>query len=179
MSTPANALEHVLDSRAENDRQERLIAALDTPEIDSAVEVAWLITDERVRRMMLTILGELQRSNRAEGLSERNAAGILDRATRRDHRERLRPIEGRLTVRAAANLLRPLLLKDRDRKPGARWDLLRAIDDCSQRMDPAYLTGKGMRGELGAGPHDQLLARLGDLTPTNDNGLAGVNREAA
>lgn len=179
MSTATVALEHVMDGRSENHRQARLIAALDTPEIDSAIEIAWLIPDKELRDRMLRILAEIHRSNTTEGHSEQQAAGVLDRAARTDHAVRLHqaPAGKRLTVRAAANLLRPLLHRDRDRKPNARWELLRAIDQCVQQMDAAYLTGTGMRGELGAGPHDQLLQRLNELEH-NKNDLAGVSREA-
>lgn len=163
MSTPAISLGHIMDARGENLRQDRLIAALDTPEIDSAAEVAMLITDPQVRSQMLKILAEIRRSNRSEGSCERDAAGALDQASTIAHTERVRATKRALTVRGAANLLRPLLRDDRAGGAGARWALLQSVRDCRTQMDPAYLTGRGMRNELGRDPFVQLQALLVEL----------------
>jgi hypothetical protein len=161
------ALDATMDARLHNLDQDALLFD-PSPQRDSAVEIAaaMLRPGADIPALIaeqLTVLRQIAVSNHAEAGCELAATGVLDEVVASLHHHGQRT---GLTVKAAAELLRPHLAIVEPAVRGERVDTCAyfaaccAIKDIIVQLSDPVLRGSGLRGELGRGRHQVLLALL-------------------
>lgn len=98
------ALDHVLDARALNHAESRALINLDTPEVDSLLELINTLQMPRsTRHQLLRHLTQVVALNEHEGTSEQAAAGTLEPTCRRKDRPHIKWIASELRDLLAAD----------------------------------------------------------------------------
>jgi hypothetical protein len=145
-SVARQALDHVLDANSVNQQQHRILFN-PTREVDSLSE--WIISlplPVEKRREGLRFVRQLMDLNVAEGIAEREAAGLLEPVS---IGRQLRA-QGFTCKQIAVRLRRPL------REGGSYIDAVRAVRGELRTVGETKLRGAGLAGELGAGPTKRL-----------------------
>lgn len=179
MNVPASlirdrALAPVLDARAENLHQQRLIAN-PTPQIDSICEhlhalAATATPAQRHHvRELVRLVRALAASNTTEGERETAVAGVCDQlAHDLRHAESAQRRARTITVRSLARALRgPLdvLVHARRHDGTAYVAAVRAVEDVLRTVPSAHLLDNvSLRHELGLAKYDRLVALIAERT---------------
>jgi hypothetical protein len=161
------ALDASMSAQSENRHQQQLVFNPDR-ECNSLAEYIVVLrhckVPDHIVSDLTALIRKLAESNARELGLERDATRVLDRAVANLHGGR-QPGGNRsvLTVKSAAQRLRPHLKVLAGPKPidgAASSEAHRAIRDVLRVLPDAVVRGRGLRHELGKGPHDTLLGLL-------------------
>lgn len=140
------ALDHVLDANSVNQEQHRMLF---NPSVETDSLAEWIIglpLPAAKRREGLRFVRQLLDLNVAEGIAEREAAGLLEPVS---IGRQLRA-QGMTCKQIAERLRRPL------REHGSYIDAVRAVRGELRQVGEHKLRGAGLAGELGVGPTRRL-----------------------
>lgn len=167
--TMRRALHVALDGHAINRAEHRALFNRD-PEVNSLAEHILALRDYAVPahriRHLLTAVRQVLELNEAEDRSHTDLAGQLDQLTTSlNDAELNNPVHQALGIKALARALRPALADLRNTQDGTTYfQAALTVRDITTRATSDQLHSKSLRHELGAGPHDQLLAFIDATT---------------
>ena len=168
-------LEPVLDARAHNVLQERLIANK-TPEVDSVADLLGVLTadtrgEREILRKLYATAGMLRGSNRQEGASEQSIAAAADVLATDLRGIELNGVTTALTAKSIARQLRePLrMLALSPVAAGAFVEAGRTIERVVARAPLAQLLSPAVEHELGAEKFQVLRELLAQRVPENSD----------